>query len=994
MRGSMKQKIKYGIVSIFFLCFLCIPFICEFASAAPSGGYKLVNFRTKSSNAINTYYTEAVTGEQGYTNGYYGADALYLGTENGKVKFMLSGVIGYVDSWEVELLPMETQADYDKYYMSFYEKVDGAIVHKFAIAVHGISYGTAPLGPDTIGLEEGKDYLSYDGHYFYPASLEGYKQMTDDVLNGTHEHAINAGRPYYSYYQYLSHRSKTNYTAADIANYITNVLGYTSTVQDRYNIKDYESLLYGTQNTFISAQNAYGANAIMSYGVAYNESAGGTSSIALRTNNLYGHGAYDDAPGVNANGYNSPQDSINAHARFFISIDFMDPNDYKSRYNGGHLGNKASGFNVKYASDPYWGEKATKYYYYFDQAYGFQDYGYYTLGIKTSSNNYTIYKEPDTNSNALYTTTNVVDYSVIILGEVTGSSVNGNNKWYKIQADPVLNSNRTAFVQDVGEYNYSNNYAYIHSSAIDVIVENGVGRINTTYNITFNANGGLFSDQTSSKTVNVQSGVTPTMENPTREGYDFIGWNETITPATGNKTYTAQWKAKEYNITFDANGGTFKDGNTKRVVKTTYNQKPVVDEPTKKNYIFKGWEPEVVVATSETTYKAIWEEAVFHDVTFNADGGTFSNGKEELVVETAEGTIPSVETPFKDGYVFVGWTPELTETTGPTSYEAIWKEGTVEDYLTEKDGEFYLDYLKVVDGKLKMKGYHIIKGINNDLRTPIIYELVLENQTTGKQYTQVLDRMIDEKEMTIPIMSDEKYNYKYAWFEDVIELDNVEAGDYTAYFRSRTDNYYAKSYVQNMLLNEQTAQYNTDAKYVTITNNYMDENIPVEFIIRDEVLGVKETSYDVNQYSLFNQLTFENNKLHIIAASYSVGMDMRKGNTFMKREIIFENIKTFEQTRFDVGSLSTPIYPISLVVADQFGKQKDRAWFDKELDISKLPKGTYAIYLSTDSNISDYGELNDLLFSDLSKASATINGKKYHFELNEEKRNRIELVIE
>ena len=174
----------------------------------------------------------------------------------------------------------------------------------------------------------------------------------------------------------------------------------------------------------------------------------------------------------------------------------------------------------------------------------------------------------------------------------------------------------------------------------------------------------------------------------------------------------------------------------------------------------------------------------------------------------------------------------------------------------------------------------------------------------------------------------------------------------------------------------------------------MDENIPVEFIIRDEVLGVKETSYDVNQYSLFNQLTFENNKLHIIAASYSVGMDMRKGNTFMKREIIFENIKTFEQTRFDVGSLSTPIYPISLVVADQFGKQKDRAWFDKELDISKLPKGTYAIYLSTDSNISDYGELNDLLFSDLSTSKAIINGKKYHFELNEEKRNRIELVIE
>ena len=990
----MKERIKYSVTFLVILCLFSIPLIVDFVSAAPSGGYKLVNFRTKSSSGINTSYTEAVTGEQGYTNGYYGADAVYLGTENGKVKFMQSGVIGYVNSWEVELLPMETQADYDKYYMSFYEVIDGSIVHKFATAVHGVSYGKATLGKNSIGLEVGKDYLSYDGHYFYPASLEGYKQMTDDYLSGNYSHAVNAGRPFYSYYQYLSHRSRTNYTQADIANYITNVLGYTSKVKDRYNLKNYESLLYGEQNTFINAQNAYGANALLMFGVAANESGYGRGSIALRTNNLFSHGAYDSAPGANADGYDTPADSINAHAKHFVSIDYMDPKDYMARYHGGHLGSKASGFNVKYASDPYWGEKAASQYYAFDKAYGFQDYGYYTLGIKTSTNNYNIYRSPDTSSNVLYNTTTITDYPVVILWEVTGTSINGNNKWYKIQTDPVLNSDRTAFVQDVGEYNYSNNYAYIHSSAIDVIVSQGVARINTTYNITFDANGGKFSDQTSSKTVNVQSGVTPTIENPTREGYDFVGWNETIVPATGNKTYKAQWKVKEYNITFDANGGEFKDGNKKRTVKTAYNQLPVVDEPIREGYIFKGWEPEVVAVTKEATYKATWESAIFYDVTFNADGGTFSNGKEELVVKTAEGTIPTVETPFKDGYIFIGWTPELTETTGPVSYEAIWKKGTVEDYLTEKDGEFYLDYLKVVDGKLKMKGYHIIKGINNDLRTPIIYELVLENQTTGKQYTQVLDRMIDEKEMTIPIMSDEGYNYKYAWFEDVIDLDNIEAGDYTAYFRSRTDNYYAKSYVQNMLLNEQTTQYNTDAKYVTITNNYMDENIPVEFIIRDEVLGVKETSYDVNQYSLFNQLTFENNKLHIIAASYSVGMDMRKGNTFMKREIIFENIKTFEQTRFDVGSLSTPIYPISLVVADQFGKQKDRAWFDKELDISKLPKGTYAIYLSTDSNISDYGELNDLLFSDLSKASATINGKKYHFELNEEKRNRIELVIE
>ena len=64
---------------------------------------QLVNFRTKSSSSLVTNYTDAVTGNAGYTNGYYGADAAYLGMENGMVKFMLSGVTGLVSPSEVTL---------------------------------------------------------------------------------------------------------------------------------------------------------------------------------------------------------------------------------------------------------------------------------------------------------------------------------------------------------------------------------------------------------------------------------------------------------------------------------------------------------------------------------------------------------------------------------------------------------------------------------------------------------------------------------------------------------------------------------------------------------------------------------------------------------------------------------------------------------------------------------------------------------------------------
>ena len=56
----------------------------------------VVNFRTKSSALYNTEYTEDGTGIAGYTNGYYGADAAFLGYSGDmtQVKFMLSGVTG------------------------------------------------------------------------------------------------------------------------------------------------------------------------------------------------------------------------------------------------------------------------------------------------------------------------------------------------------------------------------------------------------------------------------------------------------------------------------------------------------------------------------------------------------------------------------------------------------------------------------------------------------------------------------------------------------------------------------------------------------------------------------------------------------------------------------------------------------------------------------------------------------------------------------------
>ena len=75
---------------------------------------------------------------------------------------------------------------------------------------------------------------------------------------------------------------------------------------------------------------------------------------------------------------------LNYHADRYLSWGYTDPLD-DWRYFGSHVGNKGSGMNVRYASDPFWGEKIAGWYYRFDSTNGLKDYNYYTIGIKQSN---------------------------------------------------------------------------------------------------------------------------------------------------------------------------------------------------------------------------------------------------------------------------------------------------------------------------------------------------------------------------------------------------------------------------------------------------------------------------------------------------------------------------------------------------------------------------------------------------------------------------------
>lgn len=433
--------------------------------------WAVVNFRIKESSDFITEYRESKTNRFGFTNGFYAPDGAYLqhNFDGTMVKFMQAGVVGWVTAEEVQVVNLRNRNIQS---LSHYIVSNDTILHVITTNLNSPYYANrVHLGPASAApyLQPDRRYFSYDGHYFYDEEQnngDGYLLMISDYRNNTRENAVNARQPYYNYYQYLSHRSVSMYSAEDFNTFFAANTEPSSKMRD-------------TGVDFVDNQNTFGVNALLMVGVAANESNWGMSVISQTLNNLFGHGAYDiDAEG-NAIPYMSVSDSIQQHAYVFLSTQYLNPvSDF--RYYGAHLGDKASGINVRYAADPYWGEKGAAMAWEIDQACGNKDTFRYTIGIKdpiATQHTYVIVRrEGRLTSVPLYATSPSTEdgeslgfapsnYPFIILG-----SLIPRNGFYLIQSDGVLVLNRT-LVNPFGLYDFDRDYAFIpaiHSIIVNI----------------------------------------------------------------------------------------------------------------------------------------------------------------------------------------------------------------------------------------------------------------------------------------------------------------------------------------------------------------------------------------------------------------------------------------------------------------------------------------------------------------------------------------------
>ncbi len=488
--------------------------------------YGVVLFHTSATCDYNVTYKSPIG--NGYTNGCYGVDAAYLGAdENDFQNFYLSGIHGSSSGDDVDLQPIETAAN-----VSRYQVRDGYLYHQIKTDRNHDVYGAdIYLGSAPDYLQDNQSYYSYDGHYFYPCgeNYDGFHQMIDDLKVGSVTHSINAAQPFYQYFQYLPHRSLTQYNAEDIEDYLSDQLHINSSLTSYRSIGISQhailtqSLLKDNGASFQFYQNRYGANAMMMLALAMNESGNGRSYLAYTRNNLFGHAAFDSAVEENASRYQSPSASIRSHALHYINESYGNPDSFS--WNGSHFGNKASGMNVAYASDPYWGEKAAQYYELMDSALGEKDKNAHALGILNHSD-VKIYDKPDAKGKVLYSNEKRTDFPVIIMGE--------SDEYYQIQSDAAIN--------DDDGYDFASAVAYVAKADVKRINDVPPQPQKPHYAITFDGDGGHFENDNDTVTLQLSENQMPAVPTPVKDGFLFTDWDQELQPATHTMTYTAQYE--------------------------------------------------------------------------------------------------------------------------------------------------------------------------------------------------------------------------------------------------------------------------------------------------------------------------------------------------------------------------------------------------------------------------------------------------------------------
>lgn len=964
-----------------------------------------------------------------YMNNYkdYGAtDAAYLelNYSNKAIKIRIAGVTGWIKSGEYTIIPINWLGN-----ASYYSIDDNNIKHFYAKDIEEVySQYSRSLGPKPNFEIQNGNYKSYDGIYFYA----NYYDMIDDYRLNTSEKAVNKDNPYYNYYLYLPHRTKTNYSIDDIDSYVRNVLNFKGSVYAKTKPSNYSSL-YGAAEYFMYAEKMYGANALSVFSLSRNESANGTSSIAINKNNIFGHNAVDGAAYSSSTGYLDIRSSIYSHGYGYINYGYARVSD--SRYHGSHFGNKNTGMNVMYASDVYWGEKAASYYYSFDKDNGMEDYNYYQL-IISNTKDINVRVSPNTSSKVVYTVKSK-GIPFVLLEEVHGTEYKGSDIWYKIQSDSNVNISGTLIGSNKEtwpQYEWKG-YLYVHSSFFSKInnIENDNGKYHYPVDIVKEVNN--YTIETNADKTKYNPEVIEALEN--KDFYYSSTLNEKKGTIVKNSLLVVLEKVKYDNkvnylvITdYSTNQKAWISSDNTKVIKKDLLSINLSDNGSFIN-VFNKPNGSVLQKAYSGNFLPIVDKEVSNGKTYLKVVckvvGTITYGYVDSSIDGIKYTLDFVNlAPVIEAYdtsILEGSSFDPLDGVRGTDYE----DGDITEKIkvvkntvdTKKIGEYEVNYeltdnygnkvskkIKVVvvgrvksdalfmyeslkhtnGNKFKFQGFMGIKGMDNK---EVVTTLILKNQVTNKEYRFKLDKWNDYPYEMSSLDDDKAYDYSGGWFTSEIDLSSnvIPNGDYTIYVETINGDKVANSLFTNIAYMDMTRRVKGNSREFLIEVDYSTYNSPILFSIRDSLISLDVPKTYDPMYNFFNNLSLDNNKLSIKGTSHNVSVNFGV-NDNVERKIVFEEKDTFKRYEMDLGSITDGDYPITLAVSDNC--DKTRAWYNNTVDLSQLPTGNYIIYIKNKvNNITYYGELIDVAYTDFSK----INNSEYEFNRNDNVRLRVELKV-
>lgn len=228
---------------------------------------------------------------------------------------------------------------------------------------------------------------------------------------------------------------------------------------------------------------------------------------------------------------------------------------------------------------------------------------------------------------------------------------------------------------------------------------------------------------------NIEKGKVATnpTKQPAKDGYTFTGWYtdkecknkyDFSTAVEKDITLYAGWKAIQYTVTFDPQGGS-PTPDSQQVEKGKVATEPT--NPTKNGYTFTGWYTEkecknkynfsTAVEDNKTLY-AGWD-ANQYNITYVLNGGTNDSSNPSTY---RTGDTVTFKAPTKENSTFLGWYAKedfsgnpigsISNRTGNITLYAKWKINEAEnakyktEYYTEENGKYILRDTSEGEGKV------------------------------------------------------------------------------------------------------------------------------------------------------------------------------------------------------------------------------------------------------------------------------------------------------